>query len=91
MGANWVSLAFRLYMPNNTANFLTKYSETPTDDEIRVFLTKCSQLNLNVMFKIIIHPQNDIPMNIAPENASLWFENYTAWNIYYAYIANEFN
>ncbi len=56
MGANWVSLAFRLQMDNISANFLTKYDETPTDDDIRVFLAKTAELNMNCMLKIIIHP-----------------------------------
>jgi len=55
-------------MHNISANTITSYKETSTDDEINIFLNTADRIGLKVMFKILVHPENDIQMNINPSD-----------------------
>lgn len=89
-GANWIAVTPTWYAASLRDSHIRRSEATPTDESLRHAIRRARSLGLSVMLK----PHLDAPGNrprafIRPEDSKAWFQEYRAFILHYAGLAEE--
>lgn len=91
MGGEWVGCVIFLHMSSPTSSTISIDDSTASDASVITFLKHAATLpNIKVMVKPIVVPHGGTMLNIVPNNATQWFDDYSRFMLHYATLGEQY-